>query len=46
VIGVLVALLITNLLLADQHTLKSLFCIDQPATEDAITIDFYKNITQ
>jgi len=46
VIGVLVALLITNLLLADQLTLKSLFGIDQPATEDAITIDLYKNLTQ
>lgn len=46
VIGVLVALLITNLLLTDQLTLKSLFGIDQQTTEDVFSIDLYKNLTQ
>jgi hypothetical protein len=46
VLGVLVALLITNLLLTDQLTLKSLFGIEQEATEDILSIDLYKNLIE
>jgi hypothetical protein len=46
VLGVLVALLITNILLSDQLTLKSLFGIEQEATEDILSIDLYKNLIE
>jgi hypothetical protein len=46
VAGVVVALLITNLLLSDQLTLKSIFGIDQQATEDVFNIDLYENLTE
>lgn len=46
VAGVLVALLITNMLLSDQLTLKSILGIDQQTTEDVFTIDVYKNLTE
>lgn len=46
VLGVLVALLITNLLLTDQLTLKSLFGIEQEATENILSIDLYKNLIE
>jgi len=46
VVGVLVALLITNLLLTDQFSLKALFGIEQQTTEDVFSIDLYKNLTQ
>jgi hypothetical protein len=45
-LGVLVALLITNLLLTDQLSLKSLFGVEQETTEDIFSIDLYKNLTQ
>ncbi len=45
-LGVLVALLITNLLLTDQLTLKSLFGVDQQTTEDILSIDLYKNLIE
>ena len=45
-LGVLVALLITNLLFTDQLTLKSLFGIEQETTEDILSIDLYKNLIQ
>jgi len=45
-IGVLVALLITNMLLTDELTLKSLFGIDQQTTEDVFSIDLYKDLTE
>jgi hypothetical protein len=45
-LGVLVALLITNLLFTDQLTLKSLFGIEQETTEDILSIDVYKNLIQ
>lgn len=46
VVGVLVALLIANLLLTDQFTLRSLFGIDQQTTEDVFSIDLYKNFIE
>jgi len=46
VIGVLVALLITNMLLTDQFSLKALFGIEQQPSEDIFSIDLYKNLTQ
>lgn len=45
-LGVLVALLITNLLFTDQLTLKSIFGIEQETTEDILSIDLYKNLIQ
>lgn len=45
-LGVLVALLITNLLLSEQLTLKSIFGINQEASEDVFSIDLYKNLTE
>ena len=46
VVGVLVALLISNLLLTDQFSLKALFGIEQQTTEDVFSIDLYKNLTE
>jgi hypothetical protein len=46
VLGVLVALLVTNVLLTDQLTLKSLFGVDQETPEDILSIDLYKNLTE
>ena len=46
VVGVLVALLITNLLLTDQLSLKALFGIEQQTNEDIFSIDLYKNLTE
>jgi hypothetical protein len=46
VVGVLVALLITNLLLTDQLTLKAFFGVDQETTENVFSIDLYKNLTE
>ena len=45
-LGILVALLVTNLLLTDQLSLKALFGVDQETTEDGFSIDLYKNLTQ
>ena len=45
-LGMLVALLITNLLLSDQPTIKSLFGVEQQATEEIFTIDLYKNLIE
>ncbi len=43
-LGVLVALLITNILFTEQLTLKSIFGIEQEASEDILSIDLYKNL--
>lgn len=45
-LGILVALLVTNLLLTDQLSLKALFGVDQETTEEGFSIDLYKNLTQ
>ena len=45
-LGVLVALLVTNLLLTDQLSLKALFGVEQETTEEVFSIDLYKNLTQ
>ncbi len=45
-LGVLVALLVTNLLLTDQLSLKALFGVEQETTEEVLSIDLYKNLTQ
>lgn len=45
-LGVLVALVVTNLLLTEQFSLKAFFGITQETTEDILTIDLYKNLTQ
>ncbi len=45
-LGVLVALLVTNLLFTDQLSIKALFGVDQDATEEVLSIDLYKNLTQ
>lgn len=45
-LGVLVALLVTNLLFTDQLSIKALFGVDQEATEEVLSIDLYKNLTQ
>jgi hypothetical protein len=44
VLGILVALLISNILLTDQLTIKSLFGIDQETTEDIFSINLYNNL--
>ena len=44
VLGILVALLISNILLTDQLSLKSLFGIDQETTEDIFSINLYNNL--
>jgi len=43
-VGVLVALLISNMLLTDQLTLKGIFGLEQDATEDVFSIDLYDNL--
>ncbi len=46
VLGVVVALLVTNLLLTDHLSLKALFGVEQETTEEVFSIDLYKNLTQ
>jgi hypothetical protein len=46
VLGILVALLISNILLTDQLTIKGILGLEQPATEDVYTIDVYDNLTK
>ncbi len=46
VVGVLVALLIANILLTDQFSLRAIFGLDTPATEDVYSIDAYKSLPQ
>lgn len=43
-VGVLVALLITNLLLSEQLTLQAVFGFDTPSTENVYAIDAYKSL--
>lgn len=45
-VGVLVALLVSNMLLTDQLTLKGILGLDQGTTEDVYTIDLYDNLTK
>ncbi|MBP9927395.1 MAG: hypothetical protein KBF45_15555 [Cyclobacteriaceae bacterium] len=45
-LGVFVALLITNLLLADQFSLRAIFGLGAPASEDIYSIDAYKSLPQ
>lgn len=42
-LGILVALLVANIFLADQLTVPSLFGIQKESIEDFITIDLYKD---
>ncbi|MBL7874592.1 MAG: hypothetical protein JNL53_02950 [Cyclobacteriaceae bacterium] len=43
-VGVLVALLITNLLLSEQLTLQAVFGFDTPSAENVYAIDAYKSL--
>jgi len=43
-VGVLVALLVSNMLLTDQFTLKGIFGLEQETTEDVFSIDLYENL--
>lgn len=43
-VGVLVALLVSNMLLTDQLTLKGIFGLEQETTEDVFSIDLYENL--
>jgi hypothetical protein len=43
-LGVLVALLISNMLLTDQLTVKGIFGLEQETTEDVFSIDLYENL--
>jgi len=43
-VGVLVALLVSNMLLTDQLTLKGIFGLEQDAPEDVFSIDLYENL--
>ncbi|HPW62582.1 MAG TPA: hypothetical protein PLJ13_09815 [Cyclobacteriaceae bacterium] len=45
-VGVLVALLVSNMLLTDQLTVKGILGLDQGTTEDVYTIDLYDNLTK
>ena len=45
-VGVLVALLVCNMLLTDQLTVKGILGLDQGTTEDVYTIDLYDNLTK
>lgn len=45
-VGVLVALLVSNMLLTDQLTLKGILGLDEGTTEDVYTIDLYDNLTK
>lgn len=44
VLGVLVALLVSNMLLTDQLTLKGILGLEPETTEDVFSIDLYKNL--
>jgi len=46
VVGVLVALLITNLLLTEQFSLRAVFGLDAPGSENIYSIDAYKSLPQ
>jgi hypothetical protein len=43
-LGILVALLVSNMLLTDQLTLKGIFGLEQDASEDIFSIDLYENL--
>jgi hypothetical protein len=43
-VGILVALLVSNMLLTDQLTLKGIFGLEQDASEDIFSIDLYENL--
>lgn len=43
-LGVLVALLVSNMLLTDQLTLKGIFGLEQDASENIFSIDLYENL--
>jgi len=43
-VGILVALLVSNMLLTDQLTLKGIFGLEQETTEDVFSIDLYENL--
>lgn len=43
-VGVLVALLVTNLLLSEQLTLQAVFGFDTPSAENVYAIDAYKSL--
>jgi hypothetical protein len=45
-LGVLVALLVSNMLLTDQLTLKGILGLDQETTNDVYAIDLYENLNK
>ncbi len=45
-LGVLVALLVSNMLLTDQLTLKGILGVEQDTTENVFSIDVYENLTK
>lgn len=45
-LGVLVALFISNILLTDQLSVKGIFGLEQEAAEDVFGIDIYKDLTK
>jgi hypothetical protein len=45
-LGLLVALLISNMLLTDQLTLKGILGVEQDTTENIFSIDVYENLTK
>lgn len=46
ILGVLVALFILNLVVAEDFSLKAIFGLDQETTEEVFSIDVYKNLPQ
>lgn len=46
IVGILVALLILNIMVADNLTFKSIFGGDSENTEDIFSIDLYKNLPE
>jgi hypothetical protein len=45
-LGVLVALLVSNMLLTDQLTVKGILGVEQDTTENVFSIDVYENLTK
>lgn len=45
-LGVLVALLVSNMLLTDQLTVKGILGVEQDTTESIFSIDVYENLTK
>jgi hypothetical protein len=45
-LGVLVALLVSNMLLTDQLTVKGILGLEQDTTENVFSIDVYENLNK